>query len=170
MLQVVEMTHSEKVKMYQSVEKDELIEMLIEANNAIDQLSKPDVEHSKIFILRCEKCNRVIEFLTKNSFKNESGKVYTCTCGHKTGVRNPKLLTDIEYIDHLEAENKQLNIANFRHGTPISDKHNASIDSDGNEDLETWIYELGLLLDKKVSLKGFTNAQRIEIALRMYCA
>lgn len=57
------------------------------------------MEHSKIFILRCEKCNRVLDFLTKNSFENESGKVYTCTCGHKTGVRNPKLLTDIEYTE-----------------------------------------------------------------------
>ena len=40
MIQVIEMTHSEKVEMYQVVEKDRLIEMLIAANNAIDQLTK----------------------------------------------------------------------------------------------------------------------------------
>jgi len=57
-----------------------------------------------------------------------------------------------------------------RHGTPISDKANVSIDSAGSEDLGTWIYELGLMLDKKIPLKGLTNAQRIEIALREYCA
>lgn len=57
-----------------------------------------------------------------------------------------------------------------RHSTPISDKANVSIDSEGKEDLGTWIYELGLLLDKKIPLKGLTNAQRIEIALREYCA
>lgn len=57
-----------------------------------------------------------------------------------------------------------------RHSTPISDKANVSIDSEGNEDLGTWIYGLGLLLDKKIPLKGLTNAQRIEIAVREYCA
>lgn len=36
--QIVEMTHDEKVKMYKKVKKDELIEMLIEANNVIDSL------------------------------------------------------------------------------------------------------------------------------------
>lgn len=56
-----------------------------------------------------------------------------------------------------------------RQSTPISDKANVSIDSEGNEDLGTWIYELGLLLDKKIPLKGLTNAQRIEIAVREYC-
>lgn len=56
-----------------------------------------------------------------------------------------------------------------RHSTSISDKANTSIDSEGNEDFETLIYELGLLLDKKIPLKGLTNAQRIEIALREYC-
>lgn len=65
-------------------------------------------------------------------------------------------------------------------GTPISDKTNMSIDSEGGQggeggeggqggkDPETWIYGLGLLLDKKIPLKGFTNAQRIEIAVREY--
>ena len=57
-----------------------------------------------------------------------------------------------------------------KHSTPISDKANVSIDSEGNEDLGTWIYGLGLLLDKKIPLKGLTNAQRIEIAVREYCA
>jgi hypothetical protein len=34
------MTHSKKVEMYQMVEKDELIEMLIEANNVINRLTE----------------------------------------------------------------------------------------------------------------------------------
>ena len=40
MMQVIEMTHSEKVEMYQTVEKDKLIEMLIEANNVINRLTE----------------------------------------------------------------------------------------------------------------------------------
>lgn len=39
-MQLSEMTHSEKVEMYRMVEKDKLIEMLIEANNIINQLTK----------------------------------------------------------------------------------------------------------------------------------
>ena len=40
MWQVIEMTHSQKVEMYQAVEKDELIEMLIQANNVIEILTE----------------------------------------------------------------------------------------------------------------------------------
>lgn len=40
MMQVIEMTHSEKVEMYQMIEKDRLIEMLIEANNVINRLTE----------------------------------------------------------------------------------------------------------------------------------
>jgi hypothetical protein len=40
MMQVIEMTHSEKVEMYQMVEKDKLIEMLIEGNNVINRLTE----------------------------------------------------------------------------------------------------------------------------------
>ena len=39
-MQVIEMTHSEKVEMYQMIEKDRLIEMLIEANNVINRLTE----------------------------------------------------------------------------------------------------------------------------------
>lgn len=39
-MQVIEMTYSEKVEMYQMVEKDKLIEMLIEANNQINRLTE----------------------------------------------------------------------------------------------------------------------------------
>jgi len=35
MIQVIETTHQEKVEMYQRIEKDKLIEMLIEANRII---------------------------------------------------------------------------------------------------------------------------------------
>ncbi len=40
MMQVIEMTHSEKVEMYRMIEKDRLIEMLIEANNVINRLTE----------------------------------------------------------------------------------------------------------------------------------
>lgn len=39
-MQVIEMTHSQKVEMYSMVEKDKLIEMLIEANNVIKRLTE----------------------------------------------------------------------------------------------------------------------------------
>lgn len=70
----------------------------------------------------------------------------------------------------LKAQQEQLDIPVVRHSTPISDEANVSIDSEGNEDFGTWIYRMGLLLDKKIPLKGLTNAQRIEIAVREYCA
>lgn len=37
---VIEMTHEEKVKMYNKLTKSELIEMLIEANNVINIITK----------------------------------------------------------------------------------------------------------------------------------
>ena len=40
MMQVIEMTHSEKVEMYRMIEKDRIIEMLIEANNVINRLTE----------------------------------------------------------------------------------------------------------------------------------
>lgn len=70
----------------------------------------------------------------------------------------------------LKAQQEQLDIPVIRHSTPISDKTNMSINSEGREDFGTWIYELGLMLDKKIPLRGLTNAQRIEIAVREYCA
>lgn len=39
MVQTVEMSYEEKVEMYQLVEKNKLIEMLIEANNVISKLT-----------------------------------------------------------------------------------------------------------------------------------
>ena len=50
-------------------------------------------------------------------------------------------------------------------GTPISDKNNLSLKSDGDEDFERWIYEISLLLDKIIPVHGYTNAQRIEMAI-----
>lgn len=38
MVQAVEMSHKEKVEMYQLIEKDRLIEMLIEANNNLNRI------------------------------------------------------------------------------------------------------------------------------------
>ncbi len=39
MIQVSEMSHNEKVEIYQLIEKEKLIEMLIEANNVISKLT-----------------------------------------------------------------------------------------------------------------------------------
>lgn len=82
-----------------------------------------------------------------------------------------KALTElIDKVEKMTGETvESVHLHNIRHSTPISDKANVSTDSEGDEDLGTWIYELGLLLDKKIPLKGLTNAQRIEIALREYC-
>lgn len=40
MLQVKEMTKEEKIEMYKKVDKSQLIEMLIEANNQLERLTK----------------------------------------------------------------------------------------------------------------------------------
>lgn len=48
MYQVMEMTHSEKVEMYQKYKKEEIIEMLIEANNVISrQTEELKIVHPK---------------------------------------------------------------------------------------------------------------------------
>jgi hypothetical protein len=43
MYQVINVTHSEKVEMYQMIKKDSLIEMLIEANNNIERLTNKNL-------------------------------------------------------------------------------------------------------------------------------
>jgi len=77
MVQVIELTHSEKVKMYQTVEKDTLIEMLITANNVITRLTEANTfriadvsstycscQQSQCYLANgsyiCATCNRVI--------------------------------------------------------------------------------------------------------------
>ena len=40
MLQIKEMTKEEKIEMYEKLDKSQLIEMLIEANNHLDRLTK----------------------------------------------------------------------------------------------------------------------------------
>ena len=45
MEQVIEMTHAEKVEMYQKLEKDRLIEMLIAANDTISLLTDMRVSY-----------------------------------------------------------------------------------------------------------------------------
>ena len=49
--------------------------------------------------------------------------------------------------------------------TFISDKHNLSLKSNGKRDYEKWIYDVALLLDKIIPIQGYSNAQRIEIAI-----
>jgi len=41
MYQIIEQTHEEKVKMYSKLNKKELVEMLIEANNHLDRFTNP---------------------------------------------------------------------------------------------------------------------------------
>jgi len=52
MVQAIEMTDQEKKEMYSLLEKEELIEMIIEANKQIDNLTDPinvyNLEDSKI--------------------------------------------------------------------------------------------------------------------------
>ena len=53
--------------------------------------------------------------------------------------------------------------------TPISDKYNLSLNQEYSaEHWPEWCYELGLLLDPYVTLLGYTNAQRIEIAVKAF--
>ena len=39
MYQIAEMTHQEKIKMYQKLKKREIIEMLINCNNVLDSIA-----------------------------------------------------------------------------------------------------------------------------------
>ena len=72
--------------------------------------------------------------------------------------------------NELDAKGNRI-IADVKHSTPISDRHNLSLDSkEPKGDPYQWMYELGIILDKKVTLMGLTNAQRIELAVRAYCA
>lgn len=62
----IELTYDQKVEMYQLVEKDKLIRMLIESNNLIEKLmlqlnSKMAVQQTSINVcshsnLKCENC------------------------------------------------------------------------------------------------------------------
>jgi len=52
MVQVVEMSHKEKVEMYGMIEKERLIEMLIEANNVIRRLT-PIVTEAALSGYKC---------------------------------------------------------------------------------------------------------------------
>lgn len=48
MVQVVEMTYEEKVKMYQRCTKTELVKMLIESNSQLTTLLKPQIDYTNI--------------------------------------------------------------------------------------------------------------------------
>jgi hypothetical protein len=52
MQRVIEMSHKEKVEIYQLIEKDRLIEMLIEANNVIERLT-PKITLDELY----DRCN-----------------------------------------------------------------------------------------------------------------
>lgn len=84
MVQVVEQTHEEKVKMYNKLPKKELINMLINCNNMIKSLTEnktivmplssvktfDTVEHKHFFVER----DSIITCSTCGEFKSTSGK------------------------------------------------------------------------------------------------
>lgn len=47
MLQILEMSHSEKIEMYRKVDKEELIQMIIEANNHLSRLLNSNICHCR---------------------------------------------------------------------------------------------------------------------------
>ena len=68
MIQIIEMTHSGKVAMYNKIKKDKLIEMLIEANNNIGKTSPT---------INCDKSGHI--------FAKRSDEGHICTkCGAET--------------------------------------------------------------------------------------
>jgi hypothetical protein len=68
-MQSIEMTHSEKVEMYRMVEKDKLIEMLIEANNVINRLTEvKNLQRPPVIKSVCSCDNVHSEIETKTNF------------------------------------------------------------------------------------------------------
>ena len=47
MLQILEMSHNEKIEMYRKVDKEELIQMIIEANNHLSRLLNSNICHCR---------------------------------------------------------------------------------------------------------------------------
>jgi len=50
----------------------------------------------------------------------------------------------------------------------LKKQQEVSAEEISKEQLLDWVYKMGILLDKKVPLKGHNNLQRIEIAVRSY--
>ncbi len=58
---------------------------------------------------------------------------------------------------------------NSKSQTPISDKYKLSFDNfnyNNQQKINNWLYEISLLLDNIIPLYGYTNQQRIELAIR----
>lgn len=72
MVQVIEMSHQEKVEMYRMVDKENLIEMLIEANNVIRRLT-PVVTEAALSAHNYCKCHQ-------SQVYNMNGTNICCTC------------------------------------------------------------------------------------------
>ncbi len=60
MVQVIEMTYNKKFDMYMSLEKGELVKILIECNNHLDRLTKCDyyVADPRDTGMRCLNCGK----------------------------------------------------------------------------------------------------------------
>ncbi len=69
MIQTIEMTYRQKVKMYNKIKKDRLVEMLIEANNPINEL-----------IIAKRNVEEIYQHKPLPAFRNNStqGEVITC--------------------------------------------------------------------------------------------
>lgn len=72
--EVVEQTHDEKVAMYNELEKEKLIAMLIECNNKLDMLSSTTSRKYEIAGTTCAKCANA-KFLT---YPREKTRVLKC--------------------------------------------------------------------------------------------
>ena len=80
-MQVIEMAHSEKVEMYQMIEKDRLIEMLIEVNNVINRLTK--VKNLRIADVSGRSEQLVCDMCGSSKLEDCGSNEYSCEdCGH----------------------------------------------------------------------------------------
>lgn len=66
------------------------------------------------------------------------------------------------YLEELKLQRHPESLVS---NTPASDKYKLSLNSSGYKDFERWLYEITLLLDKIIPVHGYTNAQRVEMAI-----
>lgn len=99
MLQIKQMTKEEKIEMYEKLDKSQLIEMLIEANNHLDRLTK-DIKPKTVDNI--------------NNLQSLNGKYFTY-----------KLMCDtIEQFDMFETEEEDgiaVALTNYENGKPYPD-------------------------------------------------
>lgn len=112
----------------------------------------------------CLKCGNKTMTLTGSFCRAEKGMIYIYGCSTCGSVQN------VDGATHCSVflDGDTISTGYDHYATPISDANNLSVKSNGTGDFETWAYKLALLLDKQVPVQGYTNAQRIEIAIRRF--